>query len=172
MTIRRLTVIVNPQGGQKRGLKVLDSVKPIFAEAGITLSIQVTQHPGHAAEIASSIDAESCDAICVIGGDATIHEVADGLMHREECVSIPLGIIPGGTANTLAEDLKYEDPIKAAQRIVAGETQPLDVIRVTTEGRIVYCVDLVGWGAVADINSGAEKWRWLGQSRYAAATLC
>ena len=37
--------------------------------------------------------------------------------------------------------------------------------------RIVHCVDLVGWGAVADINANAERWRILGPSRYAAAAL-
>jgi diacylglycerol kinase (ATP) len=171
MTIKRLSVIVNPKGGRKRGLKVLDSVKPIFANAGIDLSIHVTQRSGHAAEIAQSLHRESCDAICVIGGDGTFHEVVDGLMHREEPVSPPLGIIPAGTGNTIAEHLQCKEPLEAARRIVAGQQLPLDVIQVTLRDRVVYCVDLVGWGAVSDINSNAEKWRWLGPPRYSAATL-
>ena len=171
MTIQRLSVIVNPKGGRKRGLAVLERVRPIFANAGIDLSIHVTQRSGHAAEIAQSLHRESCDAICVIGGDGTFHEVADGLMHREEPVFLPLGIIPAGTGNTIAEHLQCKDPLEAARRIVAGQQLPLDVIRVTLQGRVVYCVDLVGWGAVSDINSNAEKWRWLGPPRYSAATL-
>lgn len=171
MTIQRLSVIVNPKGGRKRGLAVLERVRPIFANAGIDLSIHVTQRSGHAAEIAQSLHRESCDAICVIGGDGTFHEVADGLMHREEPVFLPLGIIPAGTGNTIAEHLQCKDPLEAARRIVAGQQLPLDVIRVTLQDRVVYCVDLVGWGAVSDINSNAEKWRWLGPPRYSAATL-
>ena len=171
MNIKRMAVVVNPKGGRKCGLRVLESVKPIFADAGIDLNIHVTQRSRHATEIAQSLDQESCDAICVIGGDGTFHEVADGLMHREEPISLPLGIIPAGTGNTIAEHLQCKDPLEAARRIVAGQQLPLDVIRVTLTDRVVYCVDLVGWGAVSDINSNAEKWRWLGPPRYSAATL-
>lgn len=95
MNIQRLAVVVNPQGGRKRGLRVLESVKPTFATAGIAWSIHVTQRSGHAAEIAQSLAKKSCDAICVIGGDGTFHEVADGLMRREEPVSIPCTAITG-----------------------------------------------------------------------------
>lgn len=171
MNIQRLAVVVNPQGGRKRGLRVLESVKPIFANAGIDLKIHVTQRLGHAADIARSLNKESCDAICVIGGDGTFHEVVDGLMHREEPISIPLGIIPAGTGNTIAEHLHCRDPLEAARRIITGQQQPLDVIQVTLNDRIVYCVDLIGWGAVSDINSNAEQWRWLGPPRYSAASL-
>lgn len=171
MNIQRLAVIVNPKGGRKRGLRVLESVKPIFTNAGIDLKIHLTQRSGHAAEIAQSLDKESCDAICVIGGDGTFHEVANGLMHRAERISIPLGIIPAGTGNNMAEHLKCKDPLEAARKIIAGHQQPLDVVQVTLNDRIVYCVDLVGWGAVSDINSNAEQWRWLGPPRYSAATL-
>lgn len=171
MRIQRLTVVVNPKSGRKCGLIVLDRVKPIFKDAGIELDIRATQHQGHASEIARTLNLKASDGICVIGGDGTVHEVADGLMQRGEIVSIPLGIIPAGTGNTLAEHLQCIDPLEAARRIVVGATHPLDVIRVTLRDRIVYCVDLVGWGAVADINCTAEKWRLLGMTRYTAATL-
>ena len=45
-----------------------------------------------------------------MGGDGTIHEVVDGLMHRGEAITIPLGIIPAGTGNAVA----YEDEQLAA----------------------------------------------------------
>ena len=92
-------------------------------------------------------------------------------MHRADPISIPLGIIPAGTGNNMSEQLTCKDPRDAARKIVAGEQQPLDVVQVTLKDRIVYCVDLVGWSAVSDINSNAEKWRWLGLPRYSAATL-
>lgn len=171
MIIRRLLLVVNPCGGVKRGLNVLERVKPIFAEAGIELDVEITQHAGHAAMISRSLDLKSWDGLCVIGGDGTVHEVADGLMQRDESAEIPLGIIPAGTGNTLAHHLQCDNPIDAARRIVIGKTQPLDVVRVTLTDRIVHCVDLVGWGAVADINANAERWRILGPSRYAAAAL-
>jgi YegS/Rv2252/BmrU family lipid kinase len=171
MNLNRLLVVVNPSGGMKRGLNVLERVKPIFADAGIELGIEITKHPGHAAMIARSLDLQDWDGLCVVGGDGTVHEVVDGLMQQVESAKIPLGIIPAGTGNTLAHHLQCDDPLEAARTIVIGRTQPLDVIRVTLTDRIVHCVDLVGWGAVADINANAERWRFLGPSRYAAAAL-
>ena len=45
------------------------------------------------------------------------------------------------------------------------------MIRVTLSDQVVYCVDVVGWGAVADINVTAERLRFLGPPRYGAAAL-
>lgn len=171
MSSRRLTVVVNPRGGTRRGLSVLDRVRPIFKGAGIELDVRATLHRGHASEIARSLDLKASYGICVIGGDGTVHEVADGLMQRGDPISVPIGIIPAGTGNTLAEHLQCIDALEAARRIVAGAIRPLDVIRVTLKDQIVHCMDLVGWGAVADINRTAEKWRRLGPTRYTAATL-
>ena len=47
------------------------------------------------------IDA-GCDLILAAGGDGTINEIASGMLHS----GVPLGILPGGTANVLARELK------------------------------------------------------------------
>ncbi len=171
MTAQHLVVVVNPRGGKQRGLLVLERVKPVFAAAGIELDVRVTQRLGHAGEIARTLDLTRIDGVCVVGGDGTVHEVADSLMQRGEPISVPLGIIPAGTGNTLAQHLRCDDPLEAARRIVTGGTQPLDVMRVTLSDGVVFCVDIVGWGAVADINGTAERLRMLGPSRYGVAAL-
>lgn len=171
MTIQRLVVVVNPRGGTRRGLAVLEQVSPLFDSMGIALDVRVTDHPGHAREIARSLDLVGVDGLCVIGGDGTAHEVADGLMHRGEHISVPFGVIPAGTGNTLAQHLGCDDPLEAARRIAAGETQSLDVVRVTLRDEITFCIDVIGWGAVSDINATAERLRFLGATRYAIAAL-
>lgn len=171
MTSQRLIVVVNPRGGKRRGVLALERIQPVFAAAGMELDVLVTERPGHAKEFVRTLDLTRIDGVCVVGGDGTIHEVADGLMQRGERISVPLGIIPAGTGNTLAQHLRCDDPLEAARRIVAGCTQPLDVMRVTLSDGVVFCVDIVGWGAVADINATAERLRMLGPSRYAAAAL-
>jgi YegS/Rv2252/BmrU family lipid kinase len=171
MSARRFAVIVNPRGGRRRGLKVLKRVEPLLHASGAQLDVCVTECPGHAARIAGSLDLGALDGICVVGGDGTVHEVADGLMHRNEPIGVPLGLVPAGTGNTLHQHLKCDDPLEAARRIVAGGTLPLDVIRVTLDDRVLHCVDIVGWGAVADINGTAERLRLLGRPRYAVAAV-
>ena len=171
MKIRRLAVVVNPHGGKRNGIRVLERIRHVFDSVGIELEILVTQRVGHATEIAKNLDLQHLDGICVVGGDGTFHEVANGLMQRDDSLSVPLGIIPAGTGNSLAQHLQCHDPIEAARCIVAGLSQSLDVVRVTLQDHSVHCINIVGWGAVSDINSTAEKMRFLGPTRYTVAAL-
>ena len=43
-----------------------------------------------------------CDLIIAAGGDGTINEVANGMLHT----GVPLAILPGGTANVLAREMR------------------------------------------------------------------
>ena len=171
MKIRRLAVVVNPHGGKRNGIRVLERIRHVFDSEGIELEILVTQRVGHATEIAKDLDLQRIDGICVVGGDGTFHEVANGLMQRDDSLSVPLGIIPAGTGNSLAQHLQCHDPIEAAWRIVAGLSQSLDVVRVTLQDHSVHCINIVGWGAISDINSTAERMRFLGPTRYTLAAL-
>ena len=92
-------------------------------------------------------------------------------MQQEHLKSTPLGFIPAGTGNSLCRHLECVEPLEAARRVIAGNEQPLDVIRVTVENEVLYCVNIVGWGAVVDINSTAERLRVLGPSRYTGAAI-
>jgi len=76
-------------------LAVLEEVQTRFAAAGAVLDVHLSQFPGHAEELARTLGLRGYDGFCLIGGDGTIHEVANGLLQRGDGVSIPLGIIPG-----------------------------------------------------------------------------
>lgn len=60
-----------------------------------------THGPGTAHGIAASAIAEGADAIFAYGGDGTLNEVAEGMIGS----NVPLGVLPGGTANVLANEL-------------------------------------------------------------------
>jgi diacylglycerol kinase (ATP) len=60
-----------------------------------------TTGPRAAAEIARSVADRGADLILAAGGDGTINEVVNGMAHS----SIPLAILPAGTANVLANEL-------------------------------------------------------------------
>ncbi len=172
MTDQRFLLVVNPRGGKRRGLAILEQVQPVFAAAGAQLDVRVTERSGHAQEIARTMDLDGYAGLCLIGGDGTVHEVVNGLLQRDQPHAIPLGIIPAGTGNTVHQHLHGRaGPREVAQQILAGRTTPLDAVRVTLADRVVFCINIIGWGAVADINGTAERLRWLGPPRYAAAAL-
>lgn len=171
MTRRRFLLIVNPRGGKRRGLAVLEQVQPIFAAADAELDVRITEHSGHARQIVATLDLAAYSGVCLVGGDGTVHEVVSGLCERAGAVSIPLGIIPGGSGNDVARHLGVSSPLEAVRRIVVGRTGPFDVAKVETGGQIDYCAVVVGWVGVADINSIAERLRMFGPPRYALAAL-
>lgn len=60
------------------------------------------------------------------GGDGTLDEVVEGMMHRQK--KLPLGYIPSGTVNDFARSLKIpRDMVKAACLAVSGKDFLSDV---------------------------------------------
>jgi diacylglycerol kinase family enzyme len=53
---------------------------------------------------------DGADLIIAAGGDGTLNEVANGMIHSH----VPLAILPGGTANVLAHELKMKGGFEAA----------------------------------------------------------
>ena len=56
MTDQRFLLVVNPRGGKRRGLTILEQIQPVFAAAGAELDVRVTERSGHALEIARTTD--------------------------------------------------------------------------------------------------------------------
>jgi len=171
MTNRQILAIVNPRSGSKLAQQQLDQLKAALQPEGFLVHSALTEHRGHASEIAAAADPREIDCICAVGGDGTIHEIVDGLMRRPQPGRIPLAILPAGTGNALALQYQLHSAADTAQRILLGRRQPLDAIHVSTPELSAYCINLVGWGAATDVNVNAEKLRWLGRSRYSLAAL-
>tara|TARA_B100001029_G_C15031479_1_gene437265 strand:- start:469 stop:1359 length:891 start_codon:yes stop_codon:yes gene_type:complete len=157
---------VNPHGGAKKGQKILNKVKPIFENAEIDLKIIETMYAGHAKELAEQLDFTGFDGLIAIGGDGTLHEIINGLMTRKDNKDIPIGLIPGGSGNSFMHDLELIDPIKAANAIISGKTKNVDIAKININHITKYAINIIGWGLVTDIANKAEKFRWLGTSRY------
>jgi YegS/Rv2252/BmrU family lipid kinase len=171
VSAERTMLIVNPFGGTRQGLAILDQVKPVFSGAGIEVDVRTTECAGDARQIARTLPLDCYGNLCVVGGDGTVHEVVSGLIEGGQSASIPLGIIPAGTGNDVARQFGIASPLDAAGRIIAGRTSPFDVMKVDAGGETDYCVTLVGWTGVADINATAARLRSLGWLRYAIAAL-
>ncbi len=164
-------LLVNPEGGEKKGLQVLKKIDKVFKRNNANLTLLETQYKGHAEEIANSMDFAAFDGFCAIGGDGTIHEIINGMLSRKDKKRLPIGLITGGTGNSFMHDMDCLNPIKAAERIVRLNHRPIDIISVKFADKEVFSFNVAGWGMVAEINEVAEKIRWFGKRRYDAATL-
>jgi YegS/Rv2252/BmrU family lipid kinase len=164
-------LVVNPHGGKKKGLEILEKVKPVFKEAGAEIEIKETRYAGHARMMIHELNFTGYDGFCAIGGDGTMHELVNGMLTRDDKKKIPIGLITGGTGNSFMHDLNCLDPVLAAKRIVTGRLRKVDIARVDAAGEIIYGFNIVGWGLPTAVNERAEKMRWLKGQRYNVASI-
>jgi YegS/Rv2252/BmrU family lipid kinase len=171
MQAMKFVLVVNPQSGKKQSAKILDLVKPIFDSKGAEVSIIRTDFPGHARDLAMSSDLDGYDGFLVLGGDGTFNEVVNGMFARSDGKTFPIGLIPGGSGNSLLHDLGLVDSAAAADAIVAGHTRLIDAAQIHMNGKEQYSTNLIGWGLVTDVGKRAEQLRWIGPIRYTAASI-
>lgn len=117
--IKTASIIFNPVsgGGKSSRLKHLEEARKILAAAGIEADLRPTSAPGHAGEIAARAIAEGSQLIVACGGDGTLNEVVNGMPGSK----VPIALLPAGTANILAKELRIPWNIpRAAALIPAG----------------------------------------------------
>lgn len=74
VALKRVLMIVNPNSGGKKGIKLMNRTKPLLEAGGCTVTVEYTKYAGHAKEIAQTRDLSEVDVFCPIGGDGTVHE--------------------------------------------------------------------------------------------------
>ena len=164
-------VTVNPYGGGKKGLQILEKVLPVFENAQIGITVLETKYAGHARELARNTNMDGYNGFCCIGGDGTFHEIINGMMKREDKLRFPLGLITGGTGNSFMHDLDCLDPVEAVKRIIEGKKRSIDILKCVANDVNLYAFNIVGWGIPTDANNLAEKIRWIGNQRYNISSI-
>lgn len=155
--IKRLRVIVNPVSGTNR--EALDTIKKLLdAHGGLEYEISLTENGGDATRFAQEAAKAGVDAVVVCGGDGTVMETADGLRDT----SVPLVILPGGTANVMSIELGIPQTLGAAFALMWDDTR---ILRAVDMGSIdnTYFFLRAGIGYEAEISATApreEKKRW------------
>jgi len=169
--LNKYLLIINPVSGNKTGSTIADKIKKKISAHNLIFDCLTTEYKGHATEYLSNVNKDTYQSILAIGGDGTYHEIINGLLNRTDDYNPVLGFIPGGTGNSLMHDLKCLDPEDALKPILKNQIQKLDVMKLKFDKITEYAFNILGWGLVTDIGLSAEKMRWLGPSRYTAASL-
>ncbi|HEY5210290.1 MAG TPA: diacylglycerol kinase family protein [Stellaceae bacterium] len=143
---RRLLVIFNPTAGARRRRR-LDRVLAELARLGCAVTLRATQARGDAEAFARAADPNAVDLVVAAGGDGTINEIINGLARS----SLPLALIPLGTANVLAREIGLPRAPRRIARAIASGT-PLPVYPGLANGR--RFVMMAGIGIDARIVQG------------------
>ncbi len=106
---------------------------------------------------------KGADAIFALGGDGTINEVVNGMVGSR----VPLGVLPAGTANVLACELKIgTNMLRAARRVEEWEPARIAVGLIEPEGRHFVLMAGAGFDALVVHRVDAELKRRLGKVAY------
>ena len=139
----KIFLIINQYAGHQEGAKAVEIVIPYLIKKGYLVEYSFTNHPGHATELASKAARDGFDLVVAVGGDGTVNEVAQGLIGTVT----PMGIIPMGSGNGLARELKISmDMHKSAHSLVEGENLLLDVCKLNNQRFL--CTSGIGFDAM------------------------
>jgi diacylglycerol kinase family enzyme len=117
-----IPVIVNAHSHS--GANTADEVREALASAGIDAQLHLVEDPEKLTETIAHALAARPAFIVAAGGDGTINAVAQQAIDA----GVPLAVLPGGTLNHFARDLKLPDALDAAAAIIAaGHMREVDV---------------------------------------------
>ena len=165
-----IALLVNPTAGKGRAAKVVANVTETLRQGGANVAILVGTDAAHAQALARQSMADGVDAVVALGGDGMVHLALNVIAGTPT----PLGIIPAGTGNDLANTLRLptKDPVAAAKVVVdrlhGGGPRPMDAVRVGEKW--FGCV--LGAGFDSRVNDRANRMSWPpGRQRYNLAIL-
>jgi len=134
-----ILVIYNPIAGRGRAKKHWPEVQQALIDAGIEFDVAATSAPLEAVTFAQKAPTKYSTVIAV-GGDGTIHEVVNGLLHASnEGETIALGVVPLGNGDDFAKMIPPQTTIGdkvfdwhvAIEKITQGQTKLFDVGRIS-----------------------------------------
>jgi diacylglycerol kinase (ATP) len=130
--MNKATILFNPNSG-RRGRKrdaELNHAIGIIQSAGVRTELTICRSSQEATDNARCAVAAGSDTVFACGGDGTIHDVIQGLAGTP----VALAILPFGTANALAHDLRIPlRPSAAAQVAVDGKLRRIALGRIEYE---------------------------------------
>ncbi|MBM7614850.1 diacylglycerol/lipid kinase family protein [Alkaliphilus hydrothermalis] len=127
--MNRVKIIYNPDSGRRILQKNVPELKEILWEDyRIKADIEGTQGPLHAIEIAQESCKQGYTMIVAAGGDGTVNEVLNGMMHSGCHQNTSLVIYPAGTVNDLGNHFKISKNVhQFAHMIHLNRQQKMDV---------------------------------------------
>lgn len=123
-----------------------DQVAREFRGQGWSVEILETTGPYHGAQLAAEAARQGTPRVIAVGGDGTVHDVANGLLRAEraEGTGPAFGVVPIGSGNDFAKltgVYRHSIP-RAVARVVTAQPRPFDAGMVLDE----YFVNTMGFG--------------------------
>jgi diacylglycerol kinase (ATP) len=130
---------------------------------GLEHTVDLTSRPGEAADLARRAADEGARLVVAVGGDGTLHEVANGLLDRvSEGRDAPLvGLVSAGRGSDYARGMRMPaDAAVLVERFARALAGDASVVHVVDVGRVRYRPTRWAGGRSVDGPVGESTSRW------------
>jgi diacylglycerol kinase family enzyme len=161
LVARAVEVIINASSGPSDNERLREQIANLFGAGGISVRVSLAKSTNELIEFARRAAVSDAATVVAGGGDGTINAVASALMGTDKT----LGVLPLGTLNHFAKDLKIPlDVEKAVATIIEAHFVQVDVGEVN--GRIF--LNNSSLGLYPSIVHQREQKQKLGQGKWPA----
>ncbi len=161
----KILFIINPISGGKKKIDWETEVRKHFKNTNHTTEFFMLTGRDDNSSIQYWFQKFKPDRVVAVGGDGTVSMVAKEMLGSE----LPLSILPAGSANGMAKELRIpDDPDKAIELIVKGHIRCCDVIMIDDED---ICLHLADVGLNARLIKYFDSSRWRGMGSYIRLAL-
>lgn len=149
--MKKVKFIYNPYSGENVILDHLDSVIKIHQEAGYTIVPYRIDKEMDVINAFSDFRDTNYYYVLIAGGDGTIDNVVNAM--TKAGVSVPIGILPVGTANDFGKFLGMPSDIsKACRQILSSEVTSVDLGSINDK----YFVNVASTGLFTDVSQKTD----------------
>lgn len=153
-------LIFNHKAAKGASIKSVDRVIKELEKAGIEADAFVTEHRGHAIEMAKDAVLQGAERIIVCGGDGTVNEAVNGMVlaQKEGGKKAALAIIPSGRGNDFCYCMNIPKDLKEDIAIIKEDHRISIDLGVAGDGTFDrYFCNSSGFGVDSAINYHAAN---------------
>ncbi|WP_373205438.1 YegS/Rv2252/BmrU family lipid kinase [Clostridium tertium] len=149
--MKKVKFIYNPYSGENLILDQLDKVIKIHQEAGYTIVPYRIDKEVDVINAFNDFKENNYYYVLIAGGDGTIDNVVNAMT---KCgISVPIGILPVGTANDFGKFLGMpSDVSKACRQILSSEVTAVDLGSINDK----YFVNVASTGLFTDVSQKTD----------------
>ena len=147
----KVKFIYNPYSGENLTLSKLDKVISLHQEAGYTI-VPYRITAGEDVGVAlNDIKDGNYKYILIAGGDGTVDSVVNAM--AKSGISLPIGILPVGTANDFSKFLGMPSDVEeACKQILSSEVKSVDLGSINDK----YFVNVASTGLFTDVSQKTD----------------